>query len=314
MKMMKKTTTKHKMKVLLNKEKHKDLSIALGFFDGIHIGHKKVIENAVRYAKENGLQSAVISFTDHPSCFLLNRKPEYILLLNDKIEKIKELGVDYLYFLKFNEKFSQMKKEEYFDFLIEITSPKAITTGFNHFFGKNKEGDTKFLYEICKKNSIIYDKIPPVKINNNIVSSSVIRKALLAADFKTVKAMLNYDFYIKGIVIKGQNIGKKIGYRTININYPENIIKLPFGVYCTLCEVEEKTYKSVTNWGVKPTFGENNIPIIETHIFDFNADIYDKNVKITFLTKIRNEKKFDTSDELRAQIKKDVEFCLYYKN
>ena len=301
------------MEILLSNEKKTGLSLALGFFDGIHAGHKKVIENAVLYAKKNGLKSAVISFTDHPSCFLLNRKPQYILPLKDKITKIEKLGIDYLYLLNFDEKFSQMTKQEYFDFLVKMTKPKAITTGFNHFFGKNKEGNTKYLYEICTKKNIKYEEIPPVKINDNIVSSSSIRKALLNADLKTVKSMLNYDFYIKGTVIKGQNIGEKMNCKTINIIYPENIIKIPFGVYCTLCEVEGKTYKSVTNWGVKPTFGDKNVPVTETHILNFDENIYDKDVKITFLTKIRDEKKFGSPDELKNQIKKDTEFCLYYK-
>ena len=126
-----------------------NISLALGFFDGIHSGHKKVIENAVTYAKNNNLQSAVISFTEHPACFLLNRNPEYIIDLEDKIEKIKNLGVDYLYLLTFDEKLSKISKEEYFSLLCNMTSPKAITTGFNHFFGKDKQGDTNFLNEIC---------------------------------------------------------------------------------------------------------------------------------------------------------------------
>ena len=302
------------MEILFNNEKKIGLSLALGFFDGIHLGHKKVIENAVKYAKENGLKSAVISFSDHPSCFLLNRKPQYILPLKDKIKKIEELGIDYLYLLNFNKEFSQMSKEEYFNFLVKTTSPKAITTGFNHFFGKNKEGNTEFLKEICEKNNIKYEKISPVTINNEPVSSSKIRKALIQADFKTPKSMLGYDFYIKGIIVKGQQIGEKLGFKTININYPENIIKIPYGVYCTLCKINDKLYKSITNWGVKPTFGEGNSPVIETHIFNFNENIYNENAEIIFYEKIRDEKKFDTPDELKAQIKKDVEFCLYYKD
>ena len=302
------------MEILPNNEKKTGLSLALGFFDGIHSGHKKVIENAVLFAKNNGIKSAVVSFTDHPLCFLSDRKPQYILPLKDKIKKIEEIGVDYLYLLNFDEKFSQMSKGEYFNFLLNMTAPKAITTGFNHYFGKNKEGNTDFLSEICQKNNIKYEKIPPVTINNTIISSSVIRKAIMKADFMTSKSMLEYDFYIKGSVAKGQQVGAKLGFKTININYPENIIKIPFGVYCTICEIEGKTYKSVTNWGIKPTLGDKNAPVIETHILNFNENIYNKPVKITFLTKIRDEKKFGTLDELKIQIQKDAEFCLYYEN
>ena len=300
------------MEIFLNNEKRKDLSIALGFFDGIHLGHKKVIENAVRYAKNNGLKSAVISFSDHPSCLILKRIPEYILSLTDKINKIRNLGVDYLYLIKFDENFSKMSKEEYFDFLIDMTAPKAITTGFNHYFGKNKQGNSDFLNEICAQNNILYTKIPPVQIKNETVSSSKIRKGIMYADFETVRVMLNYDFYIKNTVIKGQQIGEKLGYKTINLNYPKKIIKIPYGVYCTLCEIEGETYKSVTNWGVKPTFANGNSPLIETHIIGLDENLYDKTAKIIFLKKIRDEKKFDTTENLKFQIKQDVEFCMNY--
>ena len=299
------------MEVLHNCEKKTNLSLALGFFDGIHKGHKKVIENAVNFAKNNGLKSAVVSFSDHPSCLLLNRKPEYILPLQDKIEIIQKLGVDYLYIINFDLKFSQMTKENYTDFLINMTSPKAITTGFNHFFGKDKQGNTEFLYEYCNKNNIKYTKIQPVKIKDTVISSSAIRKSIISADLKTVSSMLDYDFYIKGTVIKGSQLGEKLGFKTINIKYPENIIKLPYGVYSTYCETDGQLHKSVTNWGIKPTVKANNSPIVETHILNYDADLYGKQAKVIFLTKIRDEMKFDTLDELKAQIKKDAEFSIY---
>ena len=299
------------MEVLHNCEKKTNLSLALGFFDGIHKGHKKVIENAVDFAKKNGLKSAVVSFSDHPSCLLLNRKPEYILPLRDKIEIIQKFGVDYLYIINFDLKFSQMTKENYIDFLINMTSPKAVTTGFNHFFGKDKQGNTEFLSDYCNRNNIKYTKIQPVKLNNTVISSSVIRKSIISADLKTVSSMLDYDFYIKGTVIKGSQIGGKLGFKTINIKYPENIIKLPYGVYSTFCEIDGQLYKSITNWGIKPTIKENKYPVTETHIFNFDENLYNRQVKIIFLTKIRDEMKFDTLDELKAQIKRDAEFSIY---
>lgn len=300
------------MEVFYTLEAKKNLSLALGFFDGIHLGHKKVIEKAVSYAKNNNIKSAVISFIDHPACFLLNRNPEYIIPLEDKIEKIKNLGIDYLYLLNFDKKMSEISKEEYFNLLYEKTSPKSITTGFNHFFGKDKMGDTNFLSETCKCKNIHYQKIEPVKINNEIVSSSKIRHSIMNADFQTTKKMLNYDFYIKGKIIKGQQIGGQIGFNTINIEYPDKIIKIPYGVYCTKVEINNVSYYAVTNWGVKPTISENNKPVTESHILNFNKNIYNENVKIIFLTKIRDEKKFDTLEDLKNQIEKDVEFCKNY--
>ena len=302
------------MEVFYTPEKKINLSIALGFFDGLHKGHKKVINTAVETARKLNTKSAVISFVDHPTCLLLNRTPEYILSIEDKISTLKKLGVDYLYLLDFNKSLSEMSKEEYFKFLIEFTNPKSITTGFNHFFGKNKEGDTQFLQSECEKNNIKYQKIAPVKINEEIVSSSAIRKALMNADFDTSKKMLDYDFYIKGNVKYGQQLGRKIGFKTANIEYPDKLIKIPYGIYCTKIEYNQKEYKGITNWGIKPTISGENAPIAETHILNFDKDIYEENIKVSFLKKIRNEKKFDTLDNLKTQISKDVELCEKYFN
>ena len=301
------------MEIFYIPQKKENLSLALGFFDGIHKGHKKVIQSAVDFAKKNNLKSAVVSFTEHPCCLLLNRNPEYIITLEDKIKKIKDLGVDYLYLLNFDEKFSDMTKEKYFEFLCKYTCPKAITTGFNHYFAKNKQGDTKFLNEICSKNNIVYQKIEPVEIEGNIVSSSAIRNALLCADFVTVEKMLGYNFYIEGEVVKGKALGAKIGFKTINIDYPQKIIKIPYGVYCTEVKMNNKKYKAVTNWGIKPTVSNESIPVLESHITDFDRNVYGQNAQITFLCKIRDEKKFDTLSDLKFQIAKDVEFCKNYQ-
>ena len=300
------------MKIYNTPEKKENLSLALGFFDGIHKGHKKVIEQSVYYAKENNLKSAVISFIEHPSCILLKRNPEYILSIEDKVKKIEKLGIDYLYLLDFNLKFAQLSKEEYFNYLCNFTKPKAITTGFNHFFAKDKEGDTNFLQKICKKNNIFYQKIEPVKLKNLTVSSSEIRNFLQCANLEMAKKMLGYNFYTKGEIIKGKQIGSNIGFKTINIEYPSKIIQLPYGVYCSKVTIDNKNYTAVTNWGIQPTVSKENKPLIEAHILNFNQNIYGKNVKISFLTRIRNEKKFDTLSELKKQITKDVEFCKNY--
>ena len=300
------------MEVFYTPEKKENLSLALGFFDGIHKGHQKVIESAVNAAKKNNLKSAVVSFEQHPSCLLLKRNPEYIIPLEDKIKKLEKLGVDYLYLLTFDEKFSQLSKEDYVEYLIKMTNPKIITTGFNHFFGKNREGNTEFLNKTCKEKNIVYKKIEPIKIKNLVVSSSAIRKFLLCGNVEKAKEMLEYDFYIKGEVIDGMQLGSKLGFKTINVEYPEKIIKLPFGVYCTKVNIDGEIFNSVTNWGVNPTVSGENIPIAETHILNFDKNIYGKKVKIDFLTKIRNEKKFDTLDALKKQISKDVEFCKNY--
>lgn len=300
------------MEVLYSPQKKEGLSLALGFFDGIHKGHKEVILDAVKTAQNNKVESAVVSFVEHPTCFLLNRTPNYIISLDEKIEKIKDLGVDYLYLLNFDEKFAAMSKEEYFDFINKMTSPTAITTGFNHFFGKDKQGDTTFLSQICAENNIKYTTIQPIMFEDKVISSSCVRKAILNGDVDLAYKMLGYHFFVQGKVVKGAHLGTKLGFKTINLNYPEKIINLPYGVYCTKVIINDKEYNSVSNWGIKPTVSNKNQAVLETHIFDFDDNLYEKDAKILFLTKIRDEKKFDTPSDLRNQIIKDVEFCKNY--
>ena len=175
-----------------------------------------------------------------------------------------------------------------------------------HYFAKDKQGDTDFLCEVCHLNNIIYQKIEPVKINDIVVSSSTIRHVIQNGDLELAKNMLGYNFFVKGNVIFGKQFGSKLGFKTINVEYPQKIIKIPFGVYCAKVEVDNKVFNAVANWGVKPTVTDENKPIIEAHLFEFAENIYGKNVKISFLTKIRNEKKFDTPVDLKKQIIEDV--------
>ena len=258
-----------------------NLSICLGFFDGVHQGHKVVLKNTVNLALQNNLKSAVITFKEHPLCYLQNRTPQYIIQPQDRLELFEKQGIDYVYMLDFDEEIADLIAVDYLkDVLVKNFQPKFITTGFNHFFGANKQGD-----------------------------SSKIRQLVAQGSVDCIKNLLGEYFYVKGRVVTGDRIGRTISFPTANIKYPQNIIKPPKGAYVTVVEIDGVKYKAITNLGKRPTVTCSNTLLLEAHLLDFNENIYDKDIKVSFVKKIRDEKKFDSLPDLKSQIVKDEIFA-----
>ena len=282
-----------------------NLSICLGFFDGVHQGHKVVLKNTVNLARQNGLASAVITFREHPLCYLQNRIPKYILSIDDRLALIEQQGLDYAYVLDFDENIADALAYDYLkDFLVKYFSPKFITTGFNHYFGANKLGDAVFLRACQKEFGYRFFEIPPITFNNTLISSSKIRQLIQDGCTENIPNLLGGYFYIKGRVITGDRIGRTISFPTANIKYPENIINIQRGVYAVIVEIDKKKYKGMSNFGKRPTVNGKEL-LLETHIFNFNENIYDKDIKIYFYKKIRSEVKFSSLPELKSQLVKD---------
>lgn len=289
------------MQVFYELTENKNLALALGYFDGVHLGHQKVIKSAVDYAQNNGKKSAVITFKDHPCCYFYGVCPKYILSRKQREEEIAKLGVDFLYELDFNETLAGLSAEEYLkNILIKYFSPAAISTGFNHHFGARKSGDAEFLRQ--HQDRFKYFEIPPQKINNEIISSTAIRNYLNKGEIAKANEMLGKNFSISGKVIEGQKLGRKLGFRTANLIYPAEIVDIPFGVY----EVQTTYGKGITNFGIRPTVSSTKKAVLETHILDFDKDIYGKTIKVEFLRMLRKEQKFNSLDELKRQITIDI--------
>ncbi len=291
------------MQVFTDLNKNKDLSIALGYFDGVHLGHKAVIKSAVNYAKENGNKSAVITFKDHPCCYFYGVCPKYILSREEREEEIAKLGIDYLYELDFNKYLCSLTAAEYLEnILVKHFEPKSISTGFNHYFGSKKSGNVEFLKNNQKKYGYKYFEIPPQKLNNEIISSTAIRNYLQNGDIQKANKMLGHNFSIKGEVIEGQKLGRKLGFRTANLLYPPELVDIPFGVY----EVMTKYGKGITNFGIRPTVSNEEKVVAETHILNFDKDIYGETIGVEFIRMLRKEQKFNSVDELKNQIAQDI--------
>ena len=278
-----------------------NLAIALGYFDGVHIGHRAVIKSAVDFAKKNNTKSAVITFSDHPYCYFKGVCPKYILTREEREKRIASLGIDYLYELNF-EDFAHLTAKEYLNnILINYFHPISISTGWNHNFGKNKSGNVNFLEEQAKNYNYKYFKIPPQKINNEIISSTEIRKLLSEGNIEKANLMLGQNFSIEGKIVKGNQIGRTIGFRTANLVYPPELIELPYGVYAV-----DTTYgKGIANFGIRPTINGSHTSL-EAHILNFEKDIYGEIINVNFNKMIRTEKKFPSLDALKKQINLDI--------
>ena len=282
-----------------------NLAIALGYFDGVHIGHRAVIKSAVDFAKKNNTKSAVITFSDHPYCYFKGVCPKYILTRKEREKRIASLGVDYLYELNF-EDFAHLTAKEYLNnILIDYFHPISISTGWNHNFGKNKSGNVDFLQEQAIDNNYEYFKTPPQKFHNEIISSTEIRKLLNKGEIEKANLMLGQNFSIEGEVVKGNQIGRTIGFRTANLIYPPELIELPYGVYSV-----DTTYgKGIANFGMRPTINGSNA-VLEVHILDFDKDIYGEDIRVEFNKMIRHERKFPSLEELKNQINEDIKQIL----
>jgi len=288
-------------------DKHKNLSLALGFFDGIHAGHIKVIQNAVDYANNNGLKSAVITFSEHPALSFNKNFEGYIMPPDERFIYFEKMGVDYCWVLDFNSIVNIDANDYIKNILVENFAPKAITSGFNHNFGKNKKGTSKLLKTFSKIYGYEYFEICPVIMNNITVSSSTIRKFIKLGDIENINKFMQHKFEITGNVLHGQRIGTKLGFKTANINYPKDCVKLLYGVYGVNINYKGSIYNGIANFGVKPTFYSQQEPILEIHIFDFDKEIYGEKISVEFKKFIRAEKKFRSQNELLMQIKKDID-------
>lgn len=293
------------MKILsVNSEFPANVVLILGFFDGVHLGHREVIAQAVNYANKLGQKSVLVTFRTSPAEYF-QKKCEYIFTREHSYNIIETLGVDFLYECEFSELVNISAKQYLEENLVEKFSPISISTGYNHTFGANRLGTPELLNQYSTIYNYKYFCLPEYIFDIETVSSTLIKSYLKSGNIERANELLNSPFILKSKVIKGNQLGYKIGFPTANMIYPDKIVKIPYGVY--IVRVMGKS--AILNWGTKPTvdgFHEG----LEVHIPNFNGDLYGQDLQIEFVKKLREEKKFDNIDILRNQIAKDVEECL----
>ncbi len=280
-------------------------AIALGFFDGVHKGHETVIKTMLAKAKKYNLTSCVVTFSNHPIEILQKNFVPSIISFEKRLELIQKLGVESVLVLEFSNELISLSAESYLrEILVKSLHPRFITLGFNHFFGANKKGNAEFLINNASKYNYEVLSVPPVKIGEETVSSSLIKKYIAESNFIKANLHLGRDFSVKGEVVKGRGIGHTIGFATANIIPPDGLVDIPNGVYAGWTIANEKKYKSVINVGTAPTL-KNSQKTIEAHLLNFDKDIYGQKIEVGFIKKIRDERKFESKKELISQIKAD---------
>lgn len=293
----------------INKKIPYDTYIALGSFDGLHLGHRALVQKAMEVAKKNKGKSMIYTFKNHPLA-IINKEimPKLLMDNNMKIRVLDYIGVDYLSLINFSREFMEISPEDFISNIVENYNAKGIIVGFNYRFGYKNLGDITLLKKLSVKYNFKLYVINPIKQNNELISSSRIRNIISEqGDIKKANSMLYVPFSIEGKVVRGRQIGREIGFPTINLDYNKDYVIPKGGVYSTIVKYKDKFYKGVTNVGYNPTV-ENQKLSIETHILDFNNNIYDETIRVYFTGRIRDEKKFDSLEELACRIQKDKEY------
>lgn len=279
--------------------------IAIGSFDGLHLGHLSLIYKVVEVAKKNKGRSMVFTFKNHPKTLISKDNVPKLLMDNDqKAEVLKKHGVDMVCFKEFDLEFMKMTPKEFVKFLVVEYNAKGLVVGFNYKFGYKNLGNIELLRELQKEYGYELYIMKPCTYNNAVISSTRIRKSLEDGDVLDACKMLNSPYTLSGEVVHGRKIGRTIGFPTANLKYNKNFILPKVGVYYTNIKVNNSIYKGITSVGNNPTV-EGKSLTVETYILDFDKDIYGKTIQVSFIKKIRDEKKFNGVEELKLQLEKD---------
>ena len=294
-------------------EKH-PVAITIGTFDGVHIGHRKILEKVINHAKNSNLKSAVLTFFPHPRMVL--QKDANIKLLNTIEEKkwiLEKMGLDILVIHPFTKEFSRLTATEFVrDLLVNKLKAKRIIIGYDHRFGRNRIANINDLIAFGNTLDFSVEEIPAQEIDEVSVSSTKIRKALEQGDVETANSYLGYEYMLTGTIKKGKGLGRKIHFPTANVNIEETYKLIPKnGSYIVKSKIHEQDVFGMMNIGYNPTVNGTS-KTIEVHFFDFDENLYGEKLQIDLLSRLRDEKKFASLEELKSQLAKDKEKSLQF--
>lgn len=290
-------------------EESKNNYIALGSFDGLHLGHLSLVRKVRSLAEENSGRSIVFTFKNHPRTFInINNKVELIMTNEEKINVLQKEGIDILAFKDFDKKMMKMMPDEFINWLCKTYNVKGIVVGFNFKFGYKNLGDVKLLKKFEEEYRYKLYVMEPCKIEDEIISSTTIRKELADGNVRKAFNMLSRQYMLSGKVIDGKKLGRTIGFPTANLAINKQKVIPKKGVYYTNVKINEKIFKGITSVGNNPTVNGQELTV-ETYILDFSNDIYGKKINIYFIDRIRDEIKFNNINELIEQLKKDKKFA-----
>lgn len=285
----------------------KSSAVAIGNFDGLHLGHQAVIGAMMGAAQARALVPSVLTFEPHPRRFFAPQTPPFrIAPLHDKLVRLREAGVVQLLMPRFNQAFASMPAEKFLeDVLGRILAAKAVVTGENFAFGHKRGGNSAMLQAWGDANDVQIITVPPVLIAGQVCSSSAVRAAICVGDMRRAHDLLGRHYCLAGRVVHGEGRGRGIGFPTANVALLPGLILPALGVYAVRATIDNATYAGVANLGLRPTIGDGTQPRLEVHLFDFEHDIYGKRMMVSLVEHVRPEKKFDSVAALAHQIRVD---------
>lgn len=309
----------HKIKSLktkrsLNTLPNNQTVVTIGTFDGVHIGHQKIIKRLINTGKTEGLQSVILTFFPHPRMVLQkDSNIKLINTINERHDILADLGLDCLVIKKFTQEFSRLSAENFVkNILVDELNAKKVIIGYDHRFGRNRNADINDLKAFGETYGFEVEEISAQDINDVAVSSTKIRQAIIEGDIQKANAYLGYHFILTGKVTKGKGLGKPLGFPTANIEIEDEYKIIPKqGSYIVSSVIEDVIVFGMMNIGVNPTVNGSK-QTIEIHFFNFDKDIYDETIKIDLLHRIRDEEKFESVEALKVQLVKDKNMALEY--
>jgi riboflavin kinase / FMN adenylyltransferase len=285
----------------------KDMLLTIGVFDGVHLGHRHLISKLVNRARKDDLLSGVVTFSPHPRELLSPRtKLSYLTTVAERERLLKSEGVDIVVTLTFTRELAGLSAREFVGLLQKYLRMKGLVIGPDFALGKNREGNIDTLHSLGEEMGFSVTAVSPEKINGEVVSSTAIRNALAEGEMPRATRLLGHPFSLQGVVTRGEHRGTGMGFPTANLKVNDKQAIPPDGVYASRAFIGKQAYQALTNIGKRPTFGENNERTIESYILNYNKDIYNKEVRIEIVQRLRDEKRFENVEALKKQIAEDV--------
>ncbi len=291
-------------------------AVTIGTFDGVHLAHRQVINKVLELAKEKELRTFVVTFEPHPQEVLKNKTPDIKLLssIDERLHLLEKTGIENVLVMRFTIEFSKTEPRDFYArYISGRVGLSDLIIGYDHLFGHNRGGDFSTLVELGREFNFAVHRVEEIDVDGLPVSSTRIRSALAGGMIEDAGRQLGYDYSFEGIVVEGDKVGRSIGYPTVNLKpVKENKVMPMEGIYCVRAEINGGVHYGMMYHGFRPTLTEGLRRALEVHIFDFDKNIYGEKLKISFLTRLRDDKKFATKQELIEQIDKDRENSLRF--
>ncbi len=281
--------------------------VTIGSFDGVHLGHKAILDDVTERARKSGCRSVVVTFNPHPRDVVGRGPVQHLCTLEERLKHLEQSGIDETLIINFTYEFSQQSARTFYEHcLVRRIGVREVVIGHDHMFGKNREGSIDILRQIGDELGFDVVMIPEVRVNDKVVSSSLIRELLSQGKTDEANKLLGRSYSIQASVVRGDGRGTTIGFPTANLQFDRTKKLTPLaGVYFVQVEHNSTQYFGMLNIGVRPTFGSNGQQFIEVHLLEFSGNLYGETLRVSFLQRLRSEKKFNSSDELVVQLQQD---------